>query len=74
MSALIITFSVKMHILHALCSGGLRPMDIITKINGKEVTSSSDVYSAVETGQDLKVTIHRGHQIFTLTVNPEYVD
>ena len=48
-------------------------MDIITKINGKSVASSTEVYRAVENQDNLKLTVLRGSDTITLSVSPEVV-
>jgi len=56
-------------------SGGVRPGDVITAINGVAVTSSADVYKAVNTGKSLQLTILRTDSPapVTLNVTPETV-
>ena len=57
------------------CSGGVRPGDVITEINGTAVTSSADVYKAVNTGKSLQLTILRTDSpaAVSLSVSPETV-
>ncbi|XP_061184282.1 serine protease HTRA2, mitochondrial-like [Saccostrea echinata] len=55
-------------------SAGLLPTDVITHINRKPVTSTSDYFKAIETGQELTFQIARGNASFTVTVTPEEVD
>ncbi|XP_062586732.1 serine protease HTRA2, mitochondrial-like [Saccostrea cucullata] len=55
-------------------SAGLLPTDVITHINRKPVTSTSDYFKAIETGQELTLQIARGNALFTITVTPEEVD
>lgn len=57
-----------------ISSGGLRPGDIITQINSKDVSSATDVYSAVESQKDLRITVKRGHETLSVTVVPENVE
>jgi len=56
-------------------SCGVRPGDVITAINGEEVTSSADVYKAVNAGKPLQLTILRPDSTspLSLTVTPEIV-
>ena len=56
-------------------SGGVRPGDVITAINGEPVTSSADVYKAVNTGKSLQLTILRTDSSVPMlvTVTPETV-
>ena len=53
--------------------GGLRPGDIIQKINDKDIKSSADVYRAVETNDVLTMDVHRGSEVITLTVRTEEI-
>jgi len=57
------------------CSGGVRPGDVITAINGNAVTSSADVYKAVNSGNSLQLTVLRTDSpaAISLTVSPETV-
>ncbi|MGG6269683.1 HhoA/HhoB/HtrA family serine endopeptidase [Leptolyngbya sp. AN03gr2] len=53
--------------------GGLRPGDIIRKINGTEVKTSSDVQSQVEASQigaPLQIEVKRGNSTQTVQVRP----
>jgi len=54
-------------------SAGVRAGDVITAINGAAVTSSADVYKAVNTGKALQLTILRTDNMLTLTVTPETI-
>lgn len=45
---------------------GLRPGDVITDINGKEMTSIKDVQSAVKEGGSLTIRILRKREAMTL--------
>nr|XP_022338016.1 serine protease HTRA2, mitochondrial-like [Crassostrea virginica] len=53
---------------------GLLPRDVITHINGKVVTSTSDFFKAVEVGDRLTLQIARGTGTFSVSVVPEEVD
>lgn len=56
-------------------SGGLSPGDIVTKINGKEVHTTSDIYSILsEKGKALTMTIYRGTQKLEITIVPEEIE
>ncbi len=55
-------------------SGGIQAGDVIIKISGKDVDSANDVYAAVETNQDLGVTVRRGGETVLLTIKPEVVN
>jgi len=55
-------------------NGGLQPGDILVKINDAPITSATDVYRALETAQDLRVTVVRKHQTIILTVVPEVTE
>ena len=41
------------------------------KINGKDVSSSTDVYSAVESQNTLNISVQRGDQKTILAISPE---
>jgi len=53
----------------------VRSGDVITAINGIAVTSSADVYKAVNTGKSLQLTVLRTDSpaAISLTVSPETV-
>ncbi|XP_046558252.1 serine protease HTRA2, mitochondrial-like [Haliotis rubra] len=55
-------------------NGGIHPGDVITQINGQDVLSSSDVYSAVENNHTLRVCVMRGARKILLVVHTEEVD
>ncbi|XP_035672646.1 serine protease HTRA2, mitochondrial-like [Branchiostoma floridae] len=55
-------------------SAGIRPGDVITSINGRQVTSARDIYDAVNSGQQLNITCHRGRTVHHLQVTPEEAD
>lgn len=53
-------------------TGGLNPGDIVTHINGKQVTNSSDIYDALaQKGSALNMTVYRGLKEMKIVVNPE---
>lgn len=55
--------------------GGLQPGDIVTRINGTEVISTSDVYAALsEPKKPLKIDLYRGLKKITVTIEPEEVE
>lgn len=56
-------------------SGGLSPGDIITHINGVQITNSGDIYKVLgEKGTLLTMTVHRGMDKLSVTVHPEDPD
>ncbi len=55
-------------------SGGIRPGDVITKINGKIVMSASDFYTAVENNDMVHLHIMRGQKKIELSIHPEELD
>lgn len=56
-------------------SGGLSPGDIVTKINGKEIHTTSDIYSFLsEKGKALNMTVYRGTQKLEIMIVPEEMD
>lgn len=55
--------------------GGLNPGDIVTKINGKEVHTTADIYSFLsEKGKALNMTVYRGTQKLEIVIVPEEMD
>ena len=56
-----------------LCRGGVQPGDVISQINGKVVTTATDVYRAVEENQELNITVLRGKKTLVLKVLPEEI-
>jgi len=56
-------------------SAGVRAGDVITAIDGNAVTSSADVYKAVNTGKPLQLTVLRNDSPapMSLSVTPESV-
>lgn len=56
-------------------SGGLNPGDIVTKINGKDVHTTADIYSFLsEKEKSLKMTVYRGTQKLEIMIVPEEMD
>ncbi|XP_031632717.1 serine protease HTRA2, mitochondrial [Contarinia nasturtii] len=56
-------------------NGGLHPGDIVTKINGKDVRTTSEIYSVLsEKGKALNMTIYRGTQKLEVMIIPEEMD
>lgn len=53
---------------------GLRPRDVITRVNDVAATSANDIYKALETAESLKLTIKRGQREINLVVKPEAID
>lgn len=53
---------------------GLVPTDVITHINGKVVTSTSDYFKAIEAGERITLQIARSTGVFTVSIVPEEVD
>lgn len=51
--------------------GGLYPGDVITHINGKQITSTLDVNTALETNSDLSMNVLRKRKHLTIKVVPE---
>ena len=50
---------------------GLQPGDIVTHVNGKEITSSRNIYDTLDGQGDLNMVVQRGNQRYTVTVSPE---
>ena len=59
--------------LYTICSAGIQPGDVITNINGETVTSSRDVYNAVSSSSELRVTLQRGRSTLSVIITPEEV-
>ncbi|XP_077008641.1 serine protease HTRA4 [Tamandua tetradactyla] len=55
-------------------SSGLRDHDVIVSINGRPVTTTTDVAEAVKDNDSLSITVRRGSQTLILTVTPEIVN
>lgn len=56
-------------------SGGLHPGDIITHINGKQVSSTSDIYTILaEKGKPLDTIVQRGMEKLRLRIEPEEIE
>lgn len=56
-------------------SGGLSPGDIITKINGKDIHNTSDIYSILtEKGKALNMIVYRGTQKLEIIIAPEEIE
>lgn len=56
-------------------SGGLHPGDIITHINGKQVSSTSDIYTILaEKGKPLDTIVQRGMEKLRLKIEPEEIE
>ena len=56
-----------------ICSAGIQPGYVITSINGETVTSSRDVYNAVSSSSELRVTLQRGRSTLSVIITPEEV-
>ncbi|KAK3590194.1 hypothetical protein CHS0354_041251 [Potamilus streckersoni] len=54
-------------------TAGMQVGDVIVKINGAEMRTSTDVYKALESGQEMKVVVKRGQQTLSLTVSLEEI-
>ena len=57
---------------------GLRPNDMISSINGEDVSQMTAVEASKklrgEAGKDITITVHRGEAEFSLTLRPERVN
>ncbi|KZC11170.1 Serine protease HTRA2, mitochondrial, partial [Dufourea novaeangliae] len=51
--------------------GGLQSGDIITHVNDEPVLNALNIYKAIETSKDLKLTVVRGVQVLQLRIEPE---
>ncbi|XP_062859287.1 serine protease HTRA1B [Trichomycterus rosablanca] len=54
--------------------GGLKESDVIISINGQQITSASDVSTAIKKDDKLRMVVRRGNEDVILTVVPEEVD
>jgi len=52
---------------------GMKPGDIIVRINGTEIRSSHDLYEMTKTADKLAVQVQRGEKLYSCTVTPEIV-
>ncbi|ODN06172.1 Serine protease HTRA2, mitochondrial [Orchesella cincta] len=52
---------------------GIKPGDIITNINGLQITSAAQVHDKIKVDDKLNITIRRGPKTLTLTVVPEHI-
>ncbi|KAL3864309.1 hypothetical protein ACJMK2_006000 [Sinanodonta woodiana] len=52
---------------------GMQVGDVIVKINGTDIKTSTDVYKAVESGHKMKVVVKRGQTTKSLTVSLEEI-
>ena len=58
----------------SLCfSGGIRPGDVVTQINGKNITNANDVYKIIDESSEMRVVVRRKNDTIHLTVIPEEV-
>lgn len=48
---------------------GIRPGDVITKVNQKEVLSADMIMALMEDGDTFQLTVHRGPKTFKCTVS-----
>lgn len=58
----------------AAAQAGLHQGDVIVRINGKDIHSSSEPYEIVQRGKRLTMEVVRGSQWMTVTVTPELVN
>ncbi|XP_063167368.1 serine protease HTRA4 [Candoia aspera] len=58
----------------AAASAGLQDGDVITAINGKQVTSTHDVTDAVQNDDTLAMVVRRRNEDILLTVTPDEID
>lgn len=45
--------------------------DIVVEINGAKVSTSEDIYNAVNSGNDLIMLVQRGDELLQLRMTPE---
>uniref|UniRef100_A0A670YJE3 HtrA serine peptidase 4 n=1 Tax=Pseudonaja textilis TaxID=8673 RepID=A0A670YJE3_PSETE len=58
----------------AAARAGLQDGDVITAINGKQVTSTREVTEAVRNHRILAIIVRRGNEDIILTVTPDQID
>lgn len=51
---------------------GLRLHDVITKVNGKEINSASEISAAVESGKEIELVCVRAGKEFNIRFKPKY--
>ncbi|XP_054636466.1 serine protease HTRA1A-like isoform X1 [Dunckerocampus dactyliophorus] len=51
-------------------AAGLQKGDVIIGVDGKRVTSASDVYAAIKRGYEFRVLVKRGYTVVTLVIVP----
>lgn len=61
--------------LVCLCrSGGLKEHDVIISINGQQISSATDVSTAIKKDSNLRVVVRRGNEDVILTIVPMEID
>ncbi|XP_033881940.1 serine protease HTRA1B-like isoform X1 [Acipenser ruthenus] len=55
-------------------AGGVKEHDVIISINGKLITTSSDVSDAIKKDSTLRMVVRRGNEDVILTVVPDEID
>lgn len=61
--------------LVCLCrSGGLKEHDVIISINGQQISSATDVSTAIKKDSNLRVVVRRGNEDVILTIIPMEID
>ncbi|KAK6482192.1 serine protease HTRA1B isoform X1 [Huso huso] len=55
-------------------AGGMKEHDVIISINGKLITSSSDVSDAIKKDSTLRMVVRRGNEDVILTIVPDEID
>uniref|UniRef100_A0A8D0GSM9 HtrA serine peptidase 4 n=1 Tax=Sphenodon punctatus TaxID=8508 RepID=A0A8D0GSM9_SPHPU len=58
----------------AAASAGVRDGDVIISINGRTVTSTTDVSEATKNSNTLSIVVRRGNEDMILTVTPDEID
>ncbi|KAJ8281085.1 hypothetical protein GJAV_G00063330 [Gymnothorax javanicus] len=53
---------------------GMKPGDIVVKINGTEVKTSEEIYNAVRTSDSINLVVRRGPDLLMLHVTPEFTE
>jgi len=63
----------RMPFFYCLCRGGIQDGDIIVKVNGRPLMTSSDLQEAVMNESPLLLEVRRGNDDLLFNIEPEVV-